>query len=152
MWNFQIYSVFIHCCWHVGLWLKIRKMYEAVFQILRENKSLELTITSYQLLLDLEKVYSFWTSCLYYLFSEDYLQALCLSVAWMAFWLQRFPPVTVAKMAGSSSDAMEAELVINSEAWNCLLLLIYVVHLSIVTCCMTKKGQQTEHNVVLKWG
>jgi len=62
-----------------------RKMYEAVFQILRENKSLELTITSYQLLLDLEK---------------------------------RFPPVTVAKMAGSSSDAMEAELVINSEVWS----------------------------------
>lgn len=62
-----------------------RKMYEAVFQILRENKSLELTITSYQLLLDLEK---------------------------------RFPPVTVAKMAGSSSDVIEAQLVINSEVWS----------------------------------
>eukprot|EP01018_Ginkgo_biloba_P004629 Gb_29638 [translate_table: standard] len=32
-----------------------RKMYEAVFQILRENKSLELAIASYQLLNDLEK-------------------------------------------------------------------------------------------------
>lgn len=62
-----------------------RKMYEAVFQILKENKSLELTIMSYQLLLDLEK---------------------------------RFPPVTVAKMAGSSSDVMEAQLVINSEVWS----------------------------------
>lgn len=62
-----------------------RKMYEAVFQILRENKSLELTITSYQLLLDLEK---------------------------------RFPPVTVAKMSGSSSDVIEAQLVIYSEVWS----------------------------------
>jgi len=62
-----------------------RKMYEAVFQILREDKSLELTITSYQLLLDLEK---------------------------------RFPPVTVAKMSGSSSDVIEAQLVINSEVWS----------------------------------
>ncbi|KAH9308878.1 hypothetical protein KI387_036789, partial [Taxus chinensis] len=32
-----------------------RKMYEAVFQILRDNRSVELTITSYQLLQDLEK-------------------------------------------------------------------------------------------------
>ena len=35
-----------------------RKMYEAVFQILKENKSLELTIMSYELSLDLKKVYS----------------------------------------------------------------------------------------------
>ena len=57
-------------------------MYEAVFQILKENKSLELTIMSYELLLDLEK---------------------------------RFPLVTVAKMAGSSSDVTEVQLVINLE-------------------------------------
>ncbi|XP_057856043.2 negative regulator of systemic acquired resistance SNI1 isoform X1 [Cryptomeria japonica] len=34
-----------------------RKMYEAVFQILQDNRSLELTITSYQLLQDLEKCF-----------------------------------------------------------------------------------------------
>ena len=36
-----------------------RKMYEAIFQILKENKSLELTMMSHELLLELKKVYKF---------------------------------------------------------------------------------------------
>ena len=75
----------------------------------------------------------FWKSYLCYLFSEDLLQALCLSMAWLAFLLQLFPPFTIAKMEGSSSDVMEVQLVINSEALNYLLLLTYVVNLSIVS-------------------